>query len=328
MRVVKNSDVGAQLTDQISCVTTGFAICHTTPGDYRTMFDRIKSLFRPRCTWDALLAEYLASSKFRDLAPTSQEAYARVLLSWLRDEQLGPRPVTALTKRELEAMLAKRKKGAANFLLKRVRVLVRFAIAREHPTDDITLGIKCKPIGNKHATWTDDEIEQYRSHWRLGTRERLALELALNTSQRRTDLAAMRWDHISKGRIAVTQSKTDVPLVLPIHPDLQAALDAVKGPRTGPVLARTSRPKGKALTPESLGNLVAGWIEAAGLGEHCVLHGLRKACCRRLAEAGATVHQIQAVSGHKTLTEVARYTKDANQGRLAVAAMGLLGDRR
>jgi integrase len=183
-------------------------------------------------------------------------------------------------------------------------------------------------IGKEHATWTDDEIEQYRGHWRLGTRERLAFELALCTSQRRTDLAAMRWDHISKGRIAVTQSKTKVQLSLPIHPDLQAALDAMRGPRSGPLLPRTSRPKGKALAPESLGNLFAGWIDEAGLGKHCVLHGLRKACCRRLAEAGATETQIASISGHKTLAEVARYTKAANQGRLADDAMARLGPQR
>ena len=159
-------------------------------------------------------------------------------------------------------MLAKRKRGAANFLFKRIRVLVRFAIARQYLKDDITIGIECKPIGKEHATWTDNEIQQFRDHWRLGTRERLAFELALCTSQRRTDLAAMRWDHISKCRIAVTQSKTKVQLNLPIHPDLQAALDAMGGSLAYMItLARTSRPKGKALTPESLGNRSQDWIE-------------------------------------------------------------------
>jgi integrase len=289
--------------------------------------DRIKSLFRPRCTWDELLTEYLQSSQFRDLSPASQEPYRRVLVRWLKQEHLGQRPVAALSKKELEATLAKHSKGAANFLFKRIRVLVRFAMAKQHLTEDITIGIKCKPVGKEHATWTEDEIDQFREHWRLGTRQRLAFELALNTSQRRTDLAAMRWDHINKGKITVTQSKTKVRVVLPIHHELQAALDIVKGPRTGPVLARTSRPKGKALTPESLGNLFADWIEEAGLGRHCVLHGLRKACCRRLAMAGATTHQIMAISGHKTLTEVDRYTKGANQERMADEAMALLVHR-
>ena len=42
---------------------------------------------------------------------------------------------------------------------------------------------------------------------------------------------------------------------------------------------------------------------------------------RRLAECGATTKEIAAVSGHKTLKEVERYTEAADQARLARAAM-------
>jgi integrase len=57
------------------------------------------------------------------------------------------------------------------------------------------------------------------------------------------------------------------------------------------------------------------------LPRECTFHGLRKAACRRLAEAGCTVHEIAAISGHATLKEVERYTKAADQLRLARAAM-------
>jgi integrase len=58
-----------------------------------------------------------------------------------------------------------------------------------------------------------------------------------------------------------------------------------------------------------------------------VAHGLRKAALRRLAEHGSTVKQIQAVSGHRTLTEIERYTQQAEQQRLAKAAIALLPDK-
>ena len=279
-------------------------------------------------TVGAVLAEYLSSAKFRSLASSSQEAYTNVLTRWVRDEAMSERPIRSLTKRELEGMLATRTQGAANFLFKRVRVLLRFAIARDYRDDDPTIGIVCKPINRAHATWTDDEIAQYRAHYRLGTRERLALELALNTSQRLGDLSRMRWDHIRNGRIAVTQQKTKTPLTVPIHPDLLAAMDAWKGSRQGTILARAGRPAGKALTPESLGYLYSRWIDEAGLGSHRVTHGLRKACARRLAEVGCSTKEIQSITGHATLTEVDRYTKAASQTRLADAAMArIAGDR-
>ncbi len=43
----------------------------------------------------------------------------------------------------------------------------------------------------------------------------------------------------------------------------------------------------------------------AGL-RHCSAHGLRKACATRLANAGYMVEQIKAITGHNTLSEVAR----------------------
>jgi retron-type reverse transcriptase len=51
------------------------------------------------------------------------------------------------------------------------------------------------------------------------------------------------------------------------------------------------------------------------------LHGLRKAACRRLAEAGCTPHEIMAISGHTTLKEVTRYTNKVDRKHMARAAM-------
>jgi hypothetical protein len=61
----------------------------------------------------------------------------------------------------------------------------------------------------------------------------------------------------------------------------------------------------------------------AGL-PHCSAHGLRKACATRLAKAGCTPEQIKAITGHKTLSEVARCTKAADQERNAKPALANL----
>jgi integrase len=61
----------------------------------------------------------------------------------------------------------------------------------------------------------------------------------------------------------------------------------------------------------------------AGL-PHCSAHGLRKAACRRLAEAGCTPHQIAAISGHETLREIERYTKAASRKAMAAQAMAVM----
>jgi hypothetical protein len=58
-----------------------------------------------------------------------------------------------------------------------------------------------------------------------------------------------------------------------------------------------------------------------GCRPHCRLHGLKNGGMRRLAEAGNTAHELMAISGHRTLSEVQRYTTDADRKRLADTGM-------
>jgi integrase len=57
------------------------------------------------------------------------------------------------------------------------------------------------------------------------------------------------------------------------------------------------------------------------LPQRCKFHGLRKAGLTRLANAGCSVHGVAAISGHKTLKEVERYTKRYDRERAAREAM-------
>ena len=61
-----------------------------------------------------------------------------------------------------------------------------------------------------------------------------------------------------------------------------------------------------------------------GCRSGALTHGLRKAAGRRLAEAGCSANEIASITGHVTLEEVARYTKAAEQKKLARAAIGRL----
>jgi integrase len=127
----------------------------------------------------------------------------------------------------------------------------------------------------------------------------------------------MRRQDIANGELHVIQTKTGVELYLPIVPELEQALKAV--PAKG--FALISKENGTPYSAASLGDFMKEAIKAAGLPGKCRPHGLRKAAMRRLAEAGKTEKEIAAVSGHRTLREVARYTEAADQRRLARAAM-------
>jgi integrase len=100
-------------------------------------------------------------------------------------------------------------------------------------------------------------------------------------------------------------------------PDLAAILEAT--PRTNLTFLTTAA--GAPFTANSFGNLFREWCIEADLPAGLASHGLRKACCRRLAEAGCAANVIAAISGHTTLRMVEKYTKAADQKKMAVKAM-------
>jgi hypothetical protein len=74
---------------------------------------------------------------------------------------------------------------------------------------------------------------------------------------------------------------------------------------------------GKPFTAAGFGNWFADRCREAGLPDKCRAHGLRKAACRRLAEAGCTAPQISATSGRLSIREVQCYIEAASRALLA-----------
>jgi enterobacteria phage integrase len=275
-------------------------------------------------SFSALAALYFASSAYRGLAKSSRINYRRVIETFLAEHGHGL--VKQFKREHAEVIIGDmaEKPGAGIVLLKRIRTLVRFAIDLKWIDTDPTAGIKAYRSKEFH-TWTDAELEQFEKHWKPGTKQRLGYCLHLFTGQRGSDICPMAYSDISGDTIAVVQEKTDQALsdeklVIPMHPALQRELALHK--RKQLVIMATDW--GKPFTVKGFGNFMSDAIRAAKLPAHCKAHGLRKASARRLAEAGATAKQIQAITGHKTLAEVERYTRKADQVRLAQQAIDKL----
>ena len=144
------------------------------------------------------------------------------------------------------------------------------------------------------------------------------LRLHLHTGQRRSDLHRMTWHAYDGVTINVVQQKTGTKLAIAVHPNLRALLDT--RPRQAITILVTEY--GKPFALAGYGTWMSDAIRAAGLPQRCVLRWLRKAAARRLAEAGYTANEIAAIKGHKSLAEVERYTRAADQKRLSQAAIG------
>ena len=138
--------------------------------------------------------------------------------------------------------------------------------------------------------------------------ERRAYALAVYTGQRKSDLVAAR-SHRKNGTIRVVQSKTGEELWIPEHHELAAELG--RGVIAHMSLLTTTQ--GNAFDEVNFGAWFAEAIDEAELPEGCVLHGLRKTAAQRLADAGCTVDEIKAVTGHTTSRMVEHDTKTADR---------------
>jgi integrase len=269
-------------------------------------------------TFDRLVQDYYASPNYLRMTPSTQRNYQLVIDRLVRDEKIGHRLVAQMTRQHVQQIIGRRAAtpGAAHDLLKKIKVLLHFAIDNGWRKDDPTLRLKNFKLGEFH-TWTEEEIAQFEAHWPIGTRERTAFALLVFTGQRASDVKSMSWADQDKGAIRVVQRKTGAKLWVPLHPALAQVLAA--WPKTNHVMLTTSF--GKPFTSKGFSNFMADKIGEARLPDRCVTHGLRKAAGRRLAEAGCSTKEIAAILGHESLKEVERYTKAAEQKRLAAAAM-------
>jgi integrase len=102
-----------------------------------------------------------------------------------------------------------------------------------------------------------------------------------------------------------------------MHGELRSILDATQTDHLLFLISGHGQPYARA---KSFGNAMNRWAKEAGLAD-CPLHGLRKAACRRLAEAGCSAVEIMSISGHKSLAECERYVRSANQRHIAERAI-------
>jgi integrase len=267
-------------------------------------------------TISALVVAYYSSADFRDLGPTTQQ-YRRWLIEKFR-AGFGSHPVGGLEAKHIGAMLTKiAKPPMRKQWLKMLRGLMGYAVRIGIRPDDPSAGFKIKQRQSDGIrTWGEHEIEIFRHCYPLGSQARLAFELLLNTVQRRGDVIRMGRQHIRGDSISVTQQKTGAKLRLPLLPELVVAIDATPSNH----LTFLTTANGKPFTAAGFGAWFRKQCNAAGLRGFSP-HGLRKAGCRRLAEAGCTEKQIAAWSGHRSLAEVARYSRAADQETLARAAV-------
>ena len=297
--------------------------------EYRAAFSlaveavSVKTLARG--TFGYLCNTYFGSATFRSLDKSTQDWRRRALNELVAAH--GDKRVATLRPKHVRKLRDDKRvdgDGAANIRLKAIRALFKWAVeageAETDPARDVQL---IRYVARGFHTWSLDEIAAFERAHPIGTKARLALAILLYTACRREDAVRLGPQHLRDGRIRYTQGKNEnrspVSLDIPVHPDLLVAIGAMPSGH----LTFLVTEYGKPFTVAGFGNWFRDRCNEAGLSA-CTAHGLRKATAARLAERGATAHEIMAITGHRTLQEVERYTRAAQKAKLADSAMAKL----
>lgn len=266
-----------------------------------------------------LIATYRASPQFTSRAEKTRKDYQRYL-DFLR-HYFGDDDVAELdaeTVYDLRDILADTPRKA-DYTIQVLSLLCTFALKRprrfgltHNPCQKIDR--LSRPEG--YQPWPDDVL--LRAGRTAYPELRWSIYMAFHSGQRGQDCVAMAWEHYDGTAISVVQQKTGARLWLPVHPDLKAMLDGLAR-RTDSILTNRSA---RAWTLDHLRHEIAGLMVEIGSPGYS-LHGLRKNAVNNLLEAGASEHEVGAVTGQTPQT-VRHYARQVNQKRLALAAMAKL----
>ncbi|MGE5648892.1 MAG: integrase [Bacillota bacterium] len=128
------------------------------------------------------------------------------------------------------------------------------------------------------------------------------ITLAVETAMRRSELAALRWEEIDlKSRVAhLPRTKTDVPRSVPLSKVAAKALKALSKKKEGRVFSIQAESMSQAFERACMPHRA----NVANLR----FHDLRHEATSRLFEKGLNVMEVAAITGHKTLEMLKRYT--------------------
>jgi integrase len=285
-------------------------------------------------TWRWLCVRYFAEcTEYKQLDERTKRV-RRGILEATFDEPISPGsakffrdfPLSRMTADAVE-VLRDRKIAfpeGANSRIKAMRHVFKWGVKKKfaphNPARDLSYLKSNNPDG--WHTWTIDEVQQFEERHPIGSKARLALALLLYTGQRRSDVIRFGKQHAKHGVLTFTQYKgrNSKPhkLTLPILPVLQEIIEA------SPCgdLTYLVNDYGRPFTDGGFGNWFRDRCVEAGVPGRA--HGLRKAGSTIAANNGATAHQLMAIFGWTTLQMAEKYTRAANQQRLAKAAMHML----
>lgn len=282
-----------------------------------------------------VIAEQLASPDWAALKPATRLSYERAAAA-LKD--IHDMPIALIDRpfivRLRDRIAGTRGRWMANYAcIAFLSQLFEFAKDRGWAKANPAMGApklkrdKSQPKQNR--SWTPEECRAALNA--ASPSLRLPIALALFAGARKGDVLALPKTALKDGKLTFSTSKTDRPVIVPVHPDLAA------------IIRRDMRHEAKTICANGRGepwtetgfnscfHRLIRRLERQGLAEGLTFHGCRHTAGTRLREAGADADDIRRLLGHQTLAMAQKYSEGADvsdQLKPVVVKMNVLGTKR
>lgn len=278
-------------------------------------------------TFGAVLIAYKTSPEFAELAARTRADYEGVFdyLRPMMDVQLDEiRPSSVLKIRDKAATTMNW--AFANKMLGVMSRVFNWGRPRDltasNPVEKVPhiKRPKDKPPANR--PWTDDELGVVLAR----AKPHLAMAVALGaySGLRLADVLALPWSAYDDRTLQFHQAKTGDLVWLPVHRTLKNILDRAPRVSTIIVTGEQGRPYTRDGFSATFRRFLAALREEGLVGDRLTFHGLRHTIATRLADAGADLETIAAITGHRSTAMASHYSKTANRRKRAERGIQLL----
>lgn len=246
-------------------------------------------------TLRAIIVAYRASKKYEKLSAHTKRAYAKHLdtieLKW------GSMPARALDDPAVRRhFVAWRDEMAdtprtADMAIGVLKTVLAWALERVMVTSN-----QAEPISRLHrsersdAIWTAKDVEAFRKQ--ASKELQWAVELALHTGLRQSDLIRLAWNHEKDGAFEMRTSKRGKKVSVPITTACRSLLERIE--KRGPVILTTERGK-RPWTADGLRSSFGKACKDAGVSR--TFHDLRRTAATNLIAAGLDNAQVAEIMG-------------------------------
>jgi integrase len=264
-----------------------------------------KSISEPG-TLPWLIKLYRSTELYGNLATKTQRSYEQgivLLETWSKER--GHPPLGGLQTRHVRELLAGIPRPAMRHLAYRtLRLLLSFAVAEGHLQRNPARGLRIKGLRPRETYWRAEQLStlvetaQANGHPSLA----LAAVLAVNLGQREGDILRLAWSQYEAGTFTLRQTKTKRLVSIPATAELRDVL--AQAPRQSPTIV-IAEATGQPYKEDHFRHEFARIRELAGLPNALRFMDLRRTAVVRLGEAGCSIPEIAAVTGH-TIDRTAR----------------------